>query len=322
MAGGTALEVRDLRVTVGGVPALHGVGFTLPRGRRTGLIGESGAGKTLTALAIMGLLPEGSTASGVAMYGGEDLLSLSDGRLCELRGDRLAMVFQEPMTALNPVMRVGDQVAEPLRVHRGLSRAGAAREAARLLERVQVADPVEKLRAYPHQLSGGQRQRAMIAMAMACSPDLLIADEPTTALDVTVQAQVLALLNRLVDEEGATLLLITHDLPVVAQLCDRVLVMYGGRIVEVGETAEVFDRPQHPYTLGLMDAIPPLEEELPDRHLRAIPGSVPELGAFPSGCPFRTRCPRADGACVEMPPLAGDGHAVACWHPVQDGPPP
>ena len=232
MTGGAALEVRDLRVAVGDVPAIHGIGFTLPRGSRTGLIGESGSGKTLTALAIMGLLPDGLTASGTAMYGAEDLLSLPDGRLCELRGDRLAMVFQEPLTALNPVMRIGDQVAEPLRVHRGLSRGDAAREAERLLERVQVPDAAEKLRAYPHQLSGGQRQRAMIAMAMACSPDLLIADEPTTALDVTVQAQVLALLGRLVDEEGATLLLITHDEHLAAR-CTRQVHLADGRVVEL-----------------------------------------------------------------------------------------
>ena len=317
MRADAALDVHDLSVRVGGVPAVHEVSFTLLRGRRTGLIGESGSGKTLTALAVMGLLPEGLSARGVAAYGAEDLLSLPDSRLCELRGDRLAMIFQEPATALNPVMRIGDQVAEPLRVHRRLSRREAAREAARLLERVQVPDPAEKLRAYPHQLSGGQRQRAMIAMAMANSPDLLIADEPTTALDVTVQAQVLALLGRLVDEEGATLLLITHDLAVVDQVCERVMVMYGGRIVEAGETGEVFGRPRHPYTVGLMDAIPPLDEEVPGRHLRAIPGSVPELGRFPTGCPFRTRCPRADGVCAEMPPLVGDGHAAACWHPVE-----
>jgi peptide/nickel transport system ATP-binding protein len=213
-------------------------------------------------------------------------------------------------------MRIGDQVAEPLRVHRGLSRREAAGEALRLLERVQIPDAAEKMRAYPHQLSGGQRQRAMIAMAMACSPDLLIADEPTTALDVTVQAQVLELLNRLVHEEGATLLLITHDLPVVAQICDEVMVMYGGRIVEVGETEAVFQQPRHPYTRGLLDAIPPLDRELPDRHLTVIPGSVPGLGEFPSGCPFRTRCPRADDACLVMPTMTGDGHPVACWHPV------
>ena len=311
-----SLEVRDLRVTVGDLPAVHGVSFELMRGGRTGLIGESGCGKTVTALAIMGLLPDGLRASGVALYGGDDLLSLPDDRLCELRGDRLAMIFQEPMTALNPVMQIGDQVAEPLRIHRGLSRARAAREALRLLERVQVPDAPEKMRAYPHQLSGGQRQRAMIAMAMACSPDVLIADEPTTALDVTVQAQVLRLLSRLVDEEGATLLLITHDLPVVAQICERVMVMYGGRIVEVGPTEEVFERPRHPYTLGLLGTIPPMDQERPDRHLQAIPGLVPGLGEFPSGCPFRARCPRADGACTEMPAMAGNGHAVACWHPV------
>jgi peptide/nickel transport system ATP-binding protein len=313
---GPALDVRDLRVLVGPVPAVRGVSFILPRGRRTGLIGESGSGKTLTALAIMGLLPEGLSASGSAVYGSEDLLALPDARLCELRGDRLAMVFQEPMTALNPLMRIGDQVAEPLRVHRGLARGVAAREAVRLLERVQVPDAAEKARQYPHQLSGGQRQRAMIAMAMATSPDLLIADEPTTALDVTVQAQVLALLGRLVDEEGATLLLITHDLPVVDQVCDRVLVMYGGHIVEEGDTADVFGSPRHPYTLGLMEAIPPIDRELPDRHLHAIPGVVPEVGQFPTGCPFRTRCPRADDVCATMPELTGDGHRAACWHPV------
>jgi peptide/nickel transport system ATP-binding protein len=315
---GLALEVRDLRVLVGGTPAVNGVSFTLPRGRRTGLIGESGSGKTLTGLAIMGLLPEGLSASGSAWYGGEDLLALPESRLCALRGDRLAMVFQEPMTALNPLMRIGDQVAEPLVVHRRLARARAGREAVRLLERVQVPDAAEKARQYPHQLSGGQRQRAMIAMAMATSPDLLIADEPTTALDVTVQAQVLALIGRLVDEEGATLLLITHDLPVVDQVCDRVLVMYGGRLVEAGDTAVVFGSPRHPYTLGLMEAIPPLDEDIADRHLHAIPGVVPELGRFPSGCPFRTRCARADDACAVMPALEGgpDGHLAACWHPV------
>src|SRR5579859_6470176 len=227
-----ALGVQDLHVLVGGVEAVRGVSFALEAGSRTGLIGESGSGKTLTALALMGLLPDGLRATGRVLYQGRDLLSLADDEFCELRGDRLAMIFQEPMTALNPVMRIGDQVAEPLRLHRHL-RGGAARTAAReALERVRLPDAAEKMRAYPHQLSGGQRQRAMIAMATACSPDVLIADEPTTALDVTVQAQILELLVGLVEEGGSSLLLITHDLPVVATLCQRVLVLYGGHIVE------------------------------------------------------------------------------------------
>jgi peptide/nickel transport system ATP-binding protein len=202
-------------------------------------------------------------------------------------------------------------------LHRGLGRRAALAEATRALERVRIPDPEEKMRAYPHQLSGGQRQRAMIAMAMACSPAVLIADEPTTALDVTVQAEILRLLGELVDAQGATLLLITHDLAVVASSCDQVLVMYGGKIVETGTIDQVFDGPRHPYTRALMDAIPPLERDLPDRHLRAIPGSVPGLGRFPPGCPFRNRCPNADEKCAEMPPLAPVGdHPVACWHPV------
>jgi peptide/nickel transport system ATP-binding protein len=310
------LEVSDLRVRVGQLEAVHGVSFVLQGGRRTGLIGESGSGKTVTALAILGLLPDGLDASGKVLYAGRDLLALSEAELCRLRGDRLAMIFQEPLSALNPVMRVGDQVAEPLRIHRGMHSREARRSALELLHRVQIPDAAEKMRAYPHQLSGGQRQRAMIAMAMACSPDLLLADEPTTALDVTVQARVLELLNQLVKEEMATLLLITHDLAVVGEVCEQVMVMYGGHVVEEGATQEVFERPRHPYTLGLLDAIPPLDEDLPDRHLRAIAGTVPALGQFPAGCPFRNRCPRADEVCQEMPPLSPGAHRFACWHPV------
>jgi peptide/nickel transport system ATP-binding protein len=213
-------------------------------------------------------------------------------------------------------MNVGDQVAEPLQLHRGMRGRAAHVAAQQALERVHLPDAAEKMRAYPHQLSGGQRQRAMIAMATACSPEVLIADEPTTALDVTVQAQILELLVELVQERGSSFLLITHDLPVVANVCQRVLVLYGGRIVEEGEVDDVFGKPRHPYTAALLDAIPPLDEDLPSRKLKAIGGAVPSLGEFPSGCPFRNRCPRADGACVEMPPLDGWPHRAACWHPM------
>jgi len=310
------VRVSDLSVRVGVVEAVHSVGFELAGGRRTGLIGESGSGKTLTALAMMGLLPDGLSGQGSAYYRDQDLLAVSEEELCRLRGDRLSMIFQEPLTALNPVQKIGEQVVEPLRLHRGLSRDDARRRARELLERVQIPRAAEKLGQYPHQLSGGQRQRAMIAMAISCSPEVLIADEPTTALDVTVQAEVLRLLDRLVDEERATLLLITHDLPVVAGLCDRVLVMYGGHLVEEGTVAEVFDRPRHPYTLALLQSIPALDQELPGGRFRAIPGAVPGLGQFPSGCPFRNRCPRATDSCATMPALEGDGHRAACWHPV------
>jgi peptide/nickel transport system ATP-binding protein len=310
------LVVEDLHVRVGAVEAVRGIAFELHSGERTGIIGESGSGKTLTALAVMGLLPDGLSATGHVMFNGHDLLELNERDFCTIRGDRLAMIFQEPMTALNPVMPIGDQVAEPLRLHQRMSKSRAQAAAVDVLERVQLPSPRENMRAYPHQLSGGQRQRAMIAMAMACSPDLLIADEPTTALDVTVQAQILNLLHELVDERGASLLLITHDLPVVANVCQRVLVLYGGHIVESGTVDEVFETPRHPYTRALMDAIPPIDEDLPTRKLAAIPGSVPPLGAFPVGCPFRNRCPRADNVCEQMPPLAGPGHLAACWHPL------
>jgi peptide/nickel transport system ATP-binding protein len=310
------LVVEDLTVRVGSIEVVHQLSFALEAGQRTGLIGESGSGKTLTALAMMGLLPEGLSASGRVLYRDRDLLAMSERELCEIRGDRVAMVFQEPMTALNPVMKIGAQVAEPLRLHRHMSARAASVAAHQALERVHVPDAAEKMQAYPHQLSGGQRQRAMIAMATALSPDLLIADEPTTALDVTVQAQILNLLVELVEERGASLLLITHDLPVVATVCQRVLVLYGGYIVEEGTVDEVFARPRHPYTQALLDAIPPLDDDLPSRKLKAIPGSVPGLGEFPPGCPFRNRCPRADAVCAVMPPLEGDAHPVACWHPL------
>jgi peptide/nickel transport system ATP-binding protein len=310
------LAVDNLSVRVGPVQVVHAISFVLAPGQRTGLIGESGSGKTLTALALMGLLPEGLTATGRVLYHDRDLLELDEEALCRLRGDRLAMIFQEPMTALNPVMKIGDQVAEPLRIHRGLRARDARVAALDALQRVHLPDAEEKLRAYPHQLSGGQRQRAMIAMATACEPELLIADEPTTALDVTVQAQILQLLVELVEDGGSSLLLITHDLPVVANVCQRVLVLYGGYIVEEGDVDAVFEHPRHPYTRALLDAIPPLDEEIPDRKLKAIAGAVPGLGEFPAGCPFRNRCPRADERCSVMPEVVGDSHRLACWHPL------
>ncbi len=316
----SGVSVRDLHVWVGdGVAAVAGVTFDIRPGARVGLIGESGSGKTLTALSIMGLLPDGVRASGVVERDGVNLLTLPEERICELRGDRMGMVFQEPMSALNPLMRVGDQVAETLRLHRGMSKRAARARAVELLAQVQMPDPAVKARSYPHQLSGGQRQRAVIATAIACGPDLLIADEPTTALDVTVQAQILVLLDRLVREQGMALLLITHDLPVVASLCDEVLVMYGGEIVESGPTHEVFANPRHPYTAGLLAAIPQIERGTPHRprRLDTIPGNVPAAGQFPAGCVFRDRCDRADEQCLTKPALEGEGRQVRCWHPVE-----
>lgn len=310
------VEVSDLRVLIGGHPAVNRVSFAIGEGERVGLIGESGSGKTLTALAIMGLLPDGVRVEGSVSYKDLDMLSLSEDGLCELRGNRISMVFQEPMTALNPVMKVGAQIAEVLRIHKGMPKEESFNAAVELLNRVQIERPRERALAYPHQLSGGQRQRVTIAMAIACGPDLLIADEPTTALDVTVQAGILRLLNRLVDEEGASLLLITHDLPVVATVCREVMVMYGGKIVESGDTKRVFGSPRHPYTGGLVDAIPKTLPRQSSRRLASIPGSVPPLGQFPSGCVFRNRCVRETEICATEPILESNGTAAACWHPL------
>ena len=256
------LEVTNLRIALatpyGMVDTVRGIDFSLTAGGTLGLIGESGCGKSLTALALMGLLPEGASVSGSMRLGGQELVGLGESALCALRGNRIAMVFQEPMAALNPLHRVGDQVAEPLRIHRGWSRRRARDEARALLERVGIADAARRMDGYPHEFSGGQRQRICIAMALACGPDLLVADEPTTALDTEVQAQILALLAELVAERGMALLLISHDLAVVAQHTTNMLVMYGGTVVEAGPTQEVFARMAHPYTRGLLAARPVL----------------------------------------------------------------
>jgi peptide/nickel transport system ATP-binding protein len=313
------LAVRNLRVAAGGLEAVSGVDMELEPRSRHGLVGESGSGKSLTALAIMGLLPEGFAATGSAVMGGDDLLELTERQLSRVRGERMAMVFQEPMSALNPVMRIGDQVAEVILLHREVSRASARASALALLQQLHVPDAADKMRAYPHQLSGGQRQRVMLAMALVLEPDLLIADEPTTALDVSVQAQILALVREVLERSGAALLLITHDLPVVSIMCERVMVMYGGRVVERGATEAVFTRARHPYTRGLLDAIPSITGAR--GQLTAIPGSVPPLGGLPDGCVFRNRCARATAQCEAMPPLTpangtGTEHEFACWHPI------
>lgn len=313
------LEVDGLCVAAGELPLVSDVSFTVGSGERVGLIGESGSGKSLTASAVFGLLPDDVTAAGSVRLDGvaEDLVGASENLLSRLRGSRLAMVFQEPMTALNPSMRVVDQVAEARLIHRTAGdRAAAHRDALRLLEQVRLRDVAELGNAYPHQLSGGQRQRVLLAIALANDPDVLICDEPTTALDVTVQAQLLDLIVKGVKERDASLLFITHDLAVVATVCERVLVMYGGRIVESGPVVEVLTSPKHRYTKGLLDASD-LEAVDERGRLHAIAGVVPAAGQFPSGCVFRNRCPRADDQCRVQPPWFGEptaGHA--CWHPV------
>jgi len=312
------LEVDQLRVTLqtsrGAADALRGVSFALDRGQTLGLIGESGCGKSITALALMGLLPDGARVAGSIRFDGKELTTLDESRLCQLRGDRIGMVFQEPMTALNPLHAVGRQIAESLRLHKGMSGASARAEALRLLERVQVPQARERLDAYPHQLSGGQRQRVVIAIALACGPDLLIADEPTTALDVTIQREVLDLILELVREDGMGLLLISHDLGVMADTVQQLLVMYGGTVVESGPTAAVFERLAHPYTRGLFAARPRLGLARGTR-LATIAGRVPELADMPAGCPFADRCERVVDACRAAPPPAvcvGPGHDARC----------
>ncbi|TDE41713.1 ABC transporter ATP-binding protein [Nonomuraea mesophila] len=303
----STLKVEGLTVRAGALELVHEVSFTIAPGERVGLIGESGSGKSLTALSLMGLLPEEVTASGTARLGERDLVGVPESRVKDLRGREVSMVFQEPMTALNPLMRVGNQVAEVMTLH-GMPRHEARERAVALLDRVRLPEPAQVARAYPHQLSGGQRQRVMLAIALANGPGLLICDEPTTALDVTVQKQML----ELIAEVAPALLFITHDLAVVASVCERVLVMYGGRVVESGPIREVFTRPRHRYTEGLLAAsrLTPRGTRLP-----TIQGSVPAAGRFPGGCVFRNRCPHATPTCEAAPALTGEGHAFACWHP-------
>jgi peptide/nickel transport system ATP-binding protein len=322
---GEVLRVAGLHIGTPDLRLVSDVSFTLAAGERVGLIGESGSGKSLTALALMGLLPDEVRAAGSVRLAGvdHDLVGASEARLSGVRGAAMTMVFQEPMSALNPAMRVGDQIAEVMLLHGTRPDRRAARAAAvEQLHRVHLPEPQRIARAYPHQLSGGQRQRVMIAIALANGPSLLLADEPTTALDVTVQAQVLELILGGVAERGAALLFITHDLAVVATVCERVMVMYGGRIVESGLVQEVFTRPRHPYTQGLL-AASDLADTGADGGLRTIPGSVPAAGRFPSGCVFRNRCPNAADDCAVHPPWTPrGGGGYACWHPIDADPGP
>jgi peptide/nickel transport system ATP-binding protein len=292
----------------------------MERGQTVGLIGESGSGKSLTALALMGLLPERARVTGSILLQGQQLVGMPEPQLCQLRGARMAMIFQEPMTALNPLHPIWKQIAEPLRLHQHMSASDAKARALQLLERVQLPRARERLDAYPHELSGGQRQRVMISMALACSPDLLIADEPTTALDVTVQKEVLALIKQLVREDGMGLLLISHDLGLMQDQVDRVMVMYGGAVVESAATSELFAHRAHPYTRGLFAARPRLGLARGSR-LTTIPGSVPELMDFPAGCAFADRCAWAVADCHQSPPgvdiieplaLKQEPHTVTC----------
>ncbi|MCK6525996.1 ABC transporter ATP-binding protein [Myxococcota bacterium] len=314
------LEVRGLRTEfrtrTGAVAVVDGISLQVDAGETVGLVGESGSGKSVTALSIMRLLPEppARIAGGRVLLRGRDLLPLPKREMRRVRGRRIGMVFQEPMTAIDPVMRAGDQVAEGMRAHLRLSAAEARERAVDLLRQVGIPSPEERARAFPHQLSGGMKQRVMIAIALACDPELLIADEPTTALDVTIQAQILNLLRDMQAARGLGVLLVTHDLGVVAETCDRVVVLYAGRVMEEGPVDAVFRRPAHPYTVGLFRSLPRPGDLR--RRLVPIPGVVPPPSLWEAGCRFRARCPLADGRCGEVPPLepAGPGHRVACHH--------
>ena len=317
------LEVRDLEVEFsvddGKIKVLDGVSFKVAPGQTLGIVGESGCGKSVTSLAIMGLLPRphGQVVAGSIRFQGEELLSLPPDQMYKVRGNRISMIFQEPMTALNPVQTVGTQLMEVFSLHRpDFSKAQRKEAAIAMLQKVGIPEPAQRFAVYPHNLSGGMRQRVMIAMALACEPDLLICDEPTTALDVTIQAQILDLMKALQAQTGMAIIFITHDLGVVAELCDEVVVMYAGRAVERADIFELFDHPRHPYTHGLMASIPRLED-VPKSLLKTIKGQVPALHEMPAGCRFSNRCPHATEICVGTIPVTeqlSERHAVACHH--------
>lgn len=317
------LQVRNLRThfptRAGLIKAVDDVSFSVGRGEVLGLVGESGSGKTVTGFSIIGLVdPPGRIAGGSILYQGQDLAKLTERQMRDLRGNRIAMIFQDPMMTLNPVLRIDTQMIETVQAHARVSRPEARARARDALGMVGIPSPEERLNAYPHQFSGGMRQRVAIAIALLHNPDLLIADEPTTALDVTIQAQILSEVQRLAEQHGTALIWITHDLSVIAGLADRIAVMYAGRIVESGDAEDVLDRPLHPYTSGLIGSVPSRNKR--GQKLRQIPGTTPSLLALPKGCAFRSRCERADAVCETEPPDSGNGHVARCFHPMTAAP--
>ncbi|ECG7134603.1 ABC transporter ATP-binding protein [Salmonella enterica subsp. enterica serovar Uppsala] len=316
------LEVNDLRVTFatpdGDVTAVNDLNFTLRAGETLGIVGESGSGKSQTAFALMGLLATNGRIGGSATFNGREILNLPERELNTLRAEQISMIFQDPMTSLNPYMRVGEQLMEVLMLHKGMSKTEAFEESVRMLDAVKMPEARKRMKMYPHEFSGGMRQRVMIAMALLCRPKLLIADEPTTALDVTVQAQIMTLLNELKREFNTAIIMITHDLGVVAGICDKVLVMYAGRTMEYGKARDVFYQPVHPYSIGLLNAVPRLDSE--GVEMLTIPGNPPNLLRLPTGCPFQPRCPHAMEICNNAPPLEAfsPGRLRACFKPVEE----
>ncbi len=315
-----ALEIKDLRVSFGAegkrVEVVSGVSISVPKGKIVGIVGESGCGKTVTALSVMRLIPEppGKIDSGEIIFDGADLVKLSERDMRSVRGNRISMIFQEPISSLNPVFTIGDQIGEAIRTHLDISRKEEKERVIELLKLVGIPAPERRRNNYPHEMSGGMSQRVMIAMALACNPEVLIADEPTTALDVTIQAGILELIDELRVKMGMSVLLITHDLGIIAEVADEVYGMYAGKIVEHAVTKDIFKEPKHPYTVGLLNSIPDLHES--KEKLAAIPGTVPSPGSFPPGCRFQDRCPIAIDKCrAEEPPLSehAPGHHSACW---------
>lgn len=314
------LEVKDMKTSffihVGEVQAVRGVSFTVDKGEAIGIVGESGSGKSVTSMSVMRLLQyPGKIKSGEILFKGEDIVKKSDKEMMSIRGNEIAMIFQDPMTSLNPVYTIGDQIMEAIRRHQGLSKSEARKKAIEMLELVGIPSPEDRIKNYPHEFSGGMRQRAMIAIALSCQPDLLIADEPTTALDVTIQAQILELMKDLKDKINTSIILITHDLGVVADVCSRIVVMYGGLIMEEGTSQEIFYEPKHPYTMGLLKSIPRLDLGEKKR-LVPIEGTPPDLIKPPKGCPFASRCPYSMKICMEhRPPYfeVSKGHRSMCW---------